>query len=198
MYSSTIYLVVEIRTINENISIGMLDLGAFAREQNITIKRDIEKAGTKHLLKNLLKTEAYELSYTSENKPFLKGRSEHISISHSHDKLVIILNTKENTGIDIEQVRDKVKNIQNKFLSEKELKFANNDTDKLITLWAAKEAMYKVYGLKEVEFIKNLFVEEFTGAEITGRIEIKELKKSYKLISEEIDGYKMVYVSHEL
>lgn len=189
---------VEIRAINENISIALLDLRAFALEQNIAVKRDLERAGTRLLLRNLLKTEEYDLSYTAENKPFLKGRSEHISISHSHDKLVIILNTKENTGIDIEQIRDKVKNVQTKFLSEKELKFADNDTGKLITLWAAKEAMYKVYGLKEVEFIKNLFVEDFSGPEITGRIEIEDLKKSYRLMSEEIDGYKMVYVLHEL
>lgn len=176
----------------------MLDLGAFALEQNIQVKRDLERAGTRHLLKNLLKTEDYELNYTTENKPYLKGRSEHISISHSHDKLVIILNAKENTGIDIEQIRDKVKNVQTKFLSEKELKFADNDTGRLITLWAAKEAMYKVYGLKEVEFIKNLFVEDFSGPEITGRLQLDGLKKSYRLMSEEIDGYKMVYVLNEL
>lgn len=189
---------IEIREINENISIALLDLGAFALEQNIHVKRDLERAGTRFLLKHLLKTEAYELCYTAENKPFLKGRSEHISISHSHDKLVIILNRQENTGIDIEQIRDKVRNIQGKFLSEAELAFAGNDPEKLITFWAAKEAMYKVYGLKELEFIKNLRVEDYTGAELSGHIELNGLRKNYRLIHETIDNYKMVYVLHEL
>lgn len=189
---------VEIRQINDHITIGLLDLKRFSAQENIALKRDQEKAGTRHLLKNLLKTQAFDLAYTSENKPYLKNRPEHISISHSHDKLVIILNTKHHTGIDIEQIRDKVKNVQTKFLSERELAFAKDDTEKLITLWAAKEAMYKVYGLKEVEFIKNLIVEDFNGREITGRLEINNLRKSYRLISEEIDGYKLVYILHEL
>ena len=176
----------------------MLDLRAFSLKKNIVVKRDLEKAGTRYLLENLLKNEAFTLLYTAENKPYLHKRTEHISISHSHDKLVIILNEKENTGIDIEQIRDKVINIQQKFLNEQELAFANNNPATLITLWAAKEAMYKVYGLKEVEFIKNLFVEPFSGNEINGRIEMEGFEKKYKLIGEEIDGYKMVYVLHEL
>jgi len=190
--------VVEIRKINENISIGLLDLAGFSKQEGISVKREQEKAGTHYLLTNLLKTDIFELNYTPENKPFLKGQTEHISISHSHDKLVIIRNTKENTGIDIEQIREKVINIRHKFLSDSEMAFAGDDADKLITLWAAKEAMYKVYGLKEVEFIKNLFVDDFSGKEITGRIELKGLKKKYRLIHENIDGYKMVYVLHEL
>jgi hypothetical protein len=68
----------------------------------------------------------------------------------------------------------------------------------LITLWAAKEALYKVYGLKEVEFIKHLSIEEYSGPEIKGRIEIKNINKSYKLVHEKIDDYKMVYVLHEI
>jgi 4'-phosphopantetheinyl transferase len=44
--------------------------------------------------------------------------SKHISISHSHDKLAIIVNEKEATGIDIELIRDKVLKIKHKFLSQ--------------------------------------------------------------------------------
>lgn len=188
----------EIRRINKNISIGLLDLAVFSKNEGIFVKREQEKAGTLFLLRNLLNSDEPGLSYTPENKPFLKNRKEHISISHSHDKLVIIVNAAENTGIDIEQIRDKVRNIRHKFLSEKELHFAGEDTDKLVTLWAAKEAMYKVYGLKEVEFIKNLAVEEYTGSELTGSIDMNGLKKNYRLVAEKIDDYKMVYVLHEL
>lgn len=191
-------MVVETRIINNDISIGLLDLKAFSKDENTVLKRELEKAGTHFLLRHLLKTDRFELAYTKENKPFLKGRREHLSISHSHDKLVIILNKKENTGIDIELIRDKVKNIQHKFLNETEILFAGNDVDKLITLWAAKESLYKVYGLKEVDFSKNLFVEEFNGTEISGRIELKKLKKNYRLIQENIGEYKMVYVLNEI
>lgn len=190
--------VIEIREINPDISIGILDLKSYAQQEVILAKRDIERSGTRQLLKNLLGNADFELNYTPENKPFLKNSTTHISISHSHDKLVIICDKKSNTGIDIELIRDKVQNIQHKYLSEKEMRFASNDPERLITLWAAKEALYKVYGLKEVEFIKNLFIEDYSGPEIIGKIQIKNINTSYKLIHEKIDDYKMVYVLHEI
>ena len=189
---------VEIREINGQIRIGLLDLKAFSVLNNMIVKRDIEKAGTQYLLKQVLKTETFALNYTPENKPFLDNSSEHISITHSHDKLAIILNKKEPTGIDIELIRDKVKNIQHKFLNKNEQRFANNDVDKLLTFWAAKEALYKVYGLKEVDFSLHLFVKEFEGTEMLGRIELKGFSKSYRLRNETIDNYKMVYVLNEI
>lgn len=188
----------EIREINEHIRLGLLDLAAFSSKEAITVKRELERAGALFLLKQLLKKEVFELAYTPENKPYLKNRSEHISISHSHSRLAIILNTKEPTGIDIEMIRDKILNIQHKFLNPSELLFAQNDVHKLLTLWAAKEALYKVYGLKEVDFSLHLFVEEFQGSELTGHIALKDFKKKYKLVSETIENYKMVYVLNEV
>lgn len=188
----------ELREIDKNTQLGILDLKAFALSRDLSAKRDIEKAGTAYLLQQLLKSEDLILNYSPENKPYLKGRTEHISISHSHDKLAIIINSKENTGIDIELIRDKVLNIQQKFLNEKELLFANNNVERLVTLWAAKETLYKIYGLKEIEFIANLKIENFEGNEIVGCIETSNLKKKFLLRHETIDNYKLVYALHEL
>jgi len=151
--------VINIRKISPTISIGILDLKVFGQEHLNLLKRDLEKTGSLFLLGELLKTNEFELEYTSANKPFLKGRTEHISISHSHDKLAIIIDQNQNTGIDIELIRDKVLKIQHKFLNPAELTFARDHIERLITIWGAKEALYKVYGLKEVDFIKNLFIE---------------------------------------
>ncbi|MDO9000324.1 MAG: 4'-phosphopantetheinyl transferase superfamily protein [Bacteroidota bacterium] len=146
----------------------------------------------------MLNNQVFEINYTAVGKPFLKGRAEHISISHSHDKLAVIINEKESTGVDIELIRDKVLKIQHKFLNRAELEFAKDDIEKLITIWAAKEALYKVYGLKELDFIADLFVEEFDGSVIFGKIEKGTFKGHYKLISENLDGYKLVYVLNEI
>ena len=91
---------INIRKISPTISIGILDLKVFGQEHLNLLKRDLEKAGSLFLLGELLKTNEFELEYTSANKPFLKGRTEHISISHSHDKLAIIIDQNQNTGID--------------------------------------------------------------------------------------------------
>lgn len=189
---------VNIRKISPTISLGILDLKIFSEGHLNLLKRDLEKAGSLFLLGELLNTTMLEINYTPANKPFLKGRTEHISISHSHDKLAIIIDENHSTGIDIELMRDKVLKIQHKFLNQQELQFAKDHVERLITIWAAKEALYKVYGLKEVDFIKNLFVEDFDGDIIFGKIDIGSFKKRYKLKSENLDGYKLVYVLNEL
>lgn len=174
----------------------MLDLEAFSKQEGIEIKREVEKKASLYLLKELLNNMPFELYYSPQNKPYLKDSPYHISISHSHDKLAIILNTLENTGIDIELIRDKVIGIQHKFLNAEERIFADNDVDKLITLWAAKEALYKWHGLKGLDFSKDLSVKWLNDSELIGNIESDNEIKSFKLHSEKVDEYRLVYVLH--
>jgi len=190
----------KIDRINDSIRIGSLDLAVFAEKQNIKINRDIERAGTSFLLDKLFIEGNAELQYTETNKPYLKDERTHISISHSYDKLVIITNDKESTGIDIELIRDKVKNIQNKFLSREELNFASNNTEKLIRMWAAKEAIYKAYGLRNADFKENIFIEKFDEKESNfyGRIDLPGFKKKYLLIGDKIENYIQVYILNEV
>jgi hypothetical protein len=42
------------------------------------------------------------------------------------------------------------------------------------------------------------FIEDFDGDDIFGKIDIGSFKKRYKLRSENLDGYKLVYVLNEL
>lgn len=189
---------ITVRQITQDIRIGLLDLKEFSRTHNIVVKREQEKAGAAFVLSELLGTKNFKVAYSGQNKPYLAGRSEHISISHSHDKLVIIVNNRSNTGIDIELIRDKVLNIKHKFLNEKEAGFAAENTERLITIWAAKEAMYKCYGLKEVDFKLNLFVEDFDADVFFGKIEMKDFKKKFQLKRERIEDYMLVYILEEM
>lgn len=189
---------IELREINQDITLGLLDLKAYSANEGTNVKREIERAGTRFLLSQLTKNPEIELSYTAQNKPYLNNSNTHISISHSHDKLAIICNKRENTGVDIELIRDKVKNVQHKFLSERELVLSGGDPETLITFWAAKEALYKVYGLKEVEFIKNLLLYNHTATTLEGQIKLEGLDKRYKLLHEKIGEYKLVYVLNEI
>jgi 4'-phosphopantetheinyl transferase len=138
------------------------------------------------------------LLYSAEGKPYLEENNAGLSISHSHGKLAVLINKGGEAGIDIELIRDKVKTIQHKFLNDTEKVMADNNPEKLITLWAAKEALYKVYGLKGVDFKEHLFVDELTETEMIGRIEMPEYKKRYKLITEKMEDYQLVYVLNEI
>lgn len=189
----------KIDKISDNISLGMLDLALFNTENKLE-KRELEKSGIQYLLKKLFNDKQVNLEYTAHNKPFLAGENLHISISHSHDRLVIIVNQNESTGVDIELLRDKVKNIQHKFLNAAELSFANNDTEKLTVLWAAKEAIYKAYGLKEVEFKENISIEPYKENENTffGSINARGFKRKYLLSRQKTDDYILVFILNEI
>lgn len=191
---------INVVNINEHISLGLLDLEAFSKEQEITVKRELERAGTLFLLKKLLPKGGVELNYTEHRKPILKDRPEHLSISHSHDKLAIIINSKESTGVDVELIRDKVINIKEKFLSESELNFAGNNVEVLTILWAAKETVYKIYGLKNVEFATNIFIEPFSENDetLTANLTLESFKKKYRLKKEKKENYILVYALHEI
>lgn len=189
-----------IRKINENVRLGLLHLPDYSAFTGVTRKRDLEKNATAFLLEKLF-DKAVDLSYTIEGKPILKQENCHISISHSHDKLVIICNTECETGIDVELIRDKVLKIKDKFLSAIELNEVKNDVEKLIICWAAKETLYKVYGLKEVEFAKHLYIHPFElklQGQITGEINLDSFQKKFNLHYEKLEDYMLVYVLNEL
>lgn len=188
----------QIRHISGALSLGILDLAAFAKQEGLYIKREQEKAGAQFVLKNLLAPEAVQLAYTGHNKPYLADHPAHISISHSHNRLVVLLNREKNTGVDIELIRDKVLKIRHKFLNAREAAFAGQDVRRLITIWAAKEAMYKHYGLKQLDFIANLSVQDFEDSVIFGNIETQDYKKAFQLMWEQLDDYILVYILDEI
>lgn len=189
-----------IREIDENTRLGLLHLPDYSVFTGVTGKRELEKNATAFLLEKLFGT-AVNLSYNSEGKPQLHSEGCHISISHSHDKLVIICNTKYDTGVDVELIRDKVLKIKDKFLSAVELDEAKDNVEKLIIYWAAKETLYKVYGLKEVEFAKHLFVHPFSVKEkgtLTGEINLESFRKKFNLHYEKLEDYMLVYILNEV
>ncbi|MBP8033486.1 MAG: 4'-phosphopantetheinyl transferase superfamily protein [Bacteroidia bacterium] len=191
---------VEVFNIKEGLFFGLLDLKAFAMHENLSAKREIETKGKEYLAKKLLGDNCI-IAYDDKGKPYLSNESRHISISHSHDKLAIIINEKESTGIDIELIRDKVLKIKHKFLTNEELLEVNDDVEKMLIYWAAKETLYKIYGLKEVDFIAHLFVKPFTKHKlgtIIGNINLPNFKESFELNYQLIEDYVLVYASKKI
>ena len=189
-----------IEQINEQIYIGSLDLRAFGEGAGISQKRKLETKGIHFLLKKLIPSKQIELKYNEYQKPFIENSDLHISVSHSHDKLVVILNEKANTGIDIELIREKIINLKHKFLSDPELEFAGNDAELLTVYWAAKEVLYKVYGKKELDFRKHIFIEKINENEnnFFGKIDLPNFKKRYLLQRKKIENYILVYILNEV
>ena len=191
---------IEVFNIKEGLFFGVLNLKEYANSLDLTAKREIESRGKSYLMNYLLDQDT-DIKYDEKGKPFLTNNSKHISISHSHDKLAIIVNEQEATGIDIELIRDKVLKIKHKFLSDSELQDANDNVEKLLIYWAAKETLYKVYGLKEVDFIEHLFVKPFTKhnlGTIIGVINLPNFTESFHLNYQILDDYVLVYALNKI
>lgn len=189
---------VGIRRISEELSVGILDLKVFSGVAGCEGKRDAEKKGAQFLLGSMLNDSSVRIAYTEDKRPYIEGRKEYISISHSHDRLAVAVNTVQDTGIDIELLRDKVLHIAHKFVSEEEQAFSNGDIEKLITLWAAKEALYKAGGEREIDFRKHMKVTDAGNGLLHGEIRLKKGVRHYLLFYRRVDDYMLVFTLHEV
>lgn len=110
----------------------------------------------------------FELIEIGESKkPLLSNGKLHFSISHCGDFAAAIISEEKSVGIDVELVTPKIESIKNKFLSEKELELIakkNLETKitnfELLTLcWSCKESIFKWYGKGNVDFKKNMIID---------------------------------------
>lgn len=126
--------------------------------------RKKESISARLVVKKILESwkEGYQGIYKDDRrKPFLKASSYSISLAHTPQLAVGIVHRNQNVGVDIERPRKQLYRIAHKFLSDNEASFVGRDLDKLTIVWASKEALYKLYGRKELIFKENMIVQKF-------------------------------------
>lgn len=94
-------------------------------------------------------------------KPHLIGLPGSISLSHTGGWAAAVLHRSKPVGIDIEPVRDQFRRVVPRVLSTDEIAHANDDSGRLAVYWCAKEALYKLYGKRNLTFREHLHVEPF-------------------------------------
>ena len=102
------------------------------------------------------------------NKPHVKNSKLQISISHAKPYITILIHTHKSCGADIEEKKEKLLKLSPKFLTADELQQANNNLDALALAWGAKEAVYKMYGRKQLIFKENIFLYGLDNVKQTG------------------------------
>ena len=156
--------------------IGNSEITDRLRSGNLLTKRLMEHLSVQALLKEMT-GENYEILHYSSGKPYIKDNLFFISISHTKKYIAIIIDREKETGIDIEQVNNKVFNVRSKFVSEKEEIFIDKGQEltHLLLYWSAKETLYKVLDVEGVNLKNDLQVQKFTP-ESTGYIIASESK----------------------
>ncbi len=97
-------------------------------------------------------------------KPFLKTHPHSISLSHSYPFVAAQIDALQSVGIDVEQVREKLRQVGPRVLAPEEVVDAQGDLVKLCIYWCAKEALYKIYGQRNLMFSDHLRIQPFTLA----------------------------------
>lgn len=96
-----------------------------------------------------------------QGRPKLKNSPFHISFTHTTYLATAALSTTFPIGTDTEYIRPKLRNIQSKAFSEREIQDSQNCLNTLTIYWCAKEALYKLLKHQNIYAFKQIFIEPF-------------------------------------
>ncbi len=136
--------------------------------------RKREWLSVRNLINILLERDA-RIIYNSDNKPFLKGTTYNISISHSYNLTAIFLSKTKRVGIDLEKMSHKIVKLSDKFVNNQEMIITEPELKRyhLYIHWCAKEALYKICDKQDINFKENLTIFPFQPTDeglIKGRV----------------------------
>ncbi|HKK79209.1 MAG TPA: 4'-phosphopantetheinyl transferase superfamily protein [Phaeodactylibacter sp.] len=134
-------------------------------------------------------------------KPHLRDSAYDISISHSHGLAAAIAAPKA-VGIDIQKMVPKLERISSKYMRPAELESLSGTNNRLRlaqlhVYWGAKEALYKAYGRRALDFRKHIHISPFSyqeaGGTTTGYIEKETIRQQFHLQYEYREEHMLVY-----
>jgi len=161
------------------------------------LPRKIEWLSVRVLLNEMAGTDL-SIYYNGNRKPFIKGNSYYISISHSRDLTSILLSREKKVGIDLEYMSHRIGNISDRFINSRE--DITEDTEQrkyhLYIHWCAKEALYKICDKQDINFRDNLTIEAFQPHEeglLNGWVKNKRRNELFRLNYFNLGNYVVVW-----
>lgn len=136
--------------------------------------------------------------YTSAGKPELRLSRNAISLSHSGDYLAVLLDAKNEVGIDLQLATDKIQKIAKRFIHPEEFEYVV-DKYKMHyyhTLWCAKEALFKYVEEQGIDFKENLRVDSFEWNKqgvLNANVILAEQHYCIELAYQKLENYYLVY-----
>jgi len=159
--------------------------------------RRIEWLSVRVLLSEITNSEL-SIYYNGNRKPFIKGGSHFISISHSRDLTSVLLSAEKKVGIDLEYVTQRILKIRDRFINSKDVITSDQDLVKyhLHLHWCAKEALYKICDKQDINFKDDITIEEFQPKDkgtINGWVQNKSRNERFELNYFSIGNYSVVW-----
>ncbi|MDR2971188.1 MAG: 4'-phosphopantetheinyl transferase superfamily protein [Bacteroidales bacterium] len=116
----------------------------------------LQKLACRAALAKLLGNNEIYITYSETGQPQFKGY--HISFSHTNNSVAVAL-ANIPVGIDIEELSPRILRLYSRFMSKEEMNACDlNNVQEIYYYWCAKEAMYKWFADKNLDFIEDLQV----------------------------------------
>ncbi len=165
------------------------------------ISRKVEWLSVRALVKTMLGKDT-RILYNAENKPFVRGNTHNISISHSNNLTAVLISKDKRVGIDLEFMSGKISKVADKFINEKESITSDPEMNKyhLYLHWCAKEAMYKILDKQDINFRDGLTIAPFIPDEhgfMNGQVLNGSGEENLELEYLQHDNYALVWCVKE-
>ena len=138
------------------------------------LHRKKEWLATRALLSQLM-IGPQSIKYHNDGRPYLENSITNISISHSTGYIAVMLHIVYNPGIDIELISRKVGKVGSRFLSSDEFAVCNEEPSlsnhRMLIHWCAKEAIYKMVPVSNIEFSTDIRIFLGNSNEDSGSLE---------------------------
>lgn len=161
--------------------------------ESLTLKRNTEQLAASHLLNTLAGQNLHvHLDKTEKGKPILNGLNVSVSFSHSKHLIACIIDLEgKEVGIDIEKLRENILNLKHKFVKDTDSTPFQDPVLNGHLIWGAKEVLYKIYALKELDFLNHLSVEY--KEHLIGNIHKNDFNCSYQLEYQVLHDFLLVW-----
>lgn len=152
--------------------------------------KSLEWLASRYLTQHLHKKEVRDpIAKDVQGKPFFTKSKQFLSLSHTDGFVAACFHLRP-CGIDIQVYDEKTMKVASRILSKKEMERFLPHPDLSLTtfFWSAKEAVYKAYGKRKLEFRTEIILRSFTKDDHRMNGEIALIKDDLNL-SYRIEGY---------
>lgn len=183
---------------------GMVNLVAVEKAKLDSFKnisRKIEWLSVRALVKTMLGKDT-RILYNAENKPFVRGNTHNISITHSNNLTAVIIAKDKRVGIDLEFMSGKISKVANKFINNRENIISDPELSKfhLYLHWCAKETLYKICDKQDINFRDGITIAPFSPDEhgyMKGQVINGNGTESFEMEYLQHDNYALVWCVKE-
>ena len=145
------------------------DVASASRFQND--KRRREHLAWRRVVRNEL-GRSVTIDYNEVGAPIVDSPNTYISVAHGGESVAVAI-ADEPVGVDIESLDRNYARIKSRFMTPAEESLSTMEEWPAV-VWTAKEAIYKLYGKREVDLTEDIHITAFDTRSMTLTAEVRE------------------------